>query len=204
MVQYNKRLLIPITKIIDVNDDSVDDSESKSTITSNTGSHKDDETNYDVVQNGSDKLCAEPKSNVIIKKCRRRLPTLAQTCDRHGVSDRAAAAIASAVLQDFGVICNDDLSNVIDQNKVRRERLKKRNELQDLNSVHYLHGLYFDGRKDKTLQNVKEGQKYYRRVVSEEHLSLVQEPGSIYVGHVSPTAGSALQIKKYSRIHCWQ
>ena len=71
-----------------------------------------------MVQDDSDKLCAEPKSNAIIKKSRRRLPTLAQTCDRHGVSDRATAAIASAVLQDFGAICDADLSNVIDQNKV--------------------------------------------------------------------------------------
>ena len=58
----------------------------------------------------------EPKSNAIIKKCRRRLPTLAQTCDRHGVSDRAAAAIASAVLQDLAryvtPICRMSLTRI--------------------------------------------------------------------------------------------
>jgi hypothetical protein len=31
------------------------------------------------------------------------LPTLARACDRLEVSDQAAAAIASAVLQDFGL-----------------------------------------------------------------------------------------------------
>ena len=56
----------------------------------------------------------------------RKIPTLARACDRHGVSDRAAAAIASAVLQDFGIISNEDPSAVIDRNKVRRScRIKR-------------------------------------------------------------------------------
>lgn len=53
-----------------------------------------------------------------------RLPTLARACDRHGVSDRCAAALASAVLQDFGVITPTDKSKVIDKNRIRRERKK--------------------------------------------------------------------------------
>lgn len=54
-----------------------------------------------------------------------RLPTLAHACDHHRrVSDRVATTIAYVVLQDFGVKCDADLSNVIDQNKVRHEQLQ--------------------------------------------------------------------------------
>lgn len=56
-------------------------------------------------------------------------------------------------------------------------------------------GLYFDGRKDKTMVNHKERTKYYRQIITEEHISLIQEPESKYIGHATPTNGSALQIK---------
>lgn len=43
--------------------------------------------------------------------------------------------------------------------------------------------------------NHKEGTKYYRQIITEEYISLIQEPGSKYIGHTTPTNGSALQIK---------
>ena len=43
------------------------------------------------------------------------LPTLAMACERFQVSDRAGAAIASAVLGDYGVITADHRKNVIDK-----------------------------------------------------------------------------------------
>lgn len=36
--------------------------------------------------------------------------------------------------------------------------------------------------------------KHFRNVIKEEHYSIVQEPGSSYVGHVSPCSGSAQNI----------
>ena len=74
------------------------------------------------------------------------LPTLATACDRHGVSDRAAASLGTAVLQDMQVINQGNKSQVIDRSKVRRERHKNRNDLTDDSSTPFP-GLYFDGRK---------------------------------------------------------
>lgn len=121
------------------------------------------------------------------------LPVLAKTLDRYGVSDRAGAAIASAVLQDYGVIKNEDNLNVIDRHKVRRARDNQRQKLQKSQSdAILLKGLYFDGRKDKTL--------FYsdnrKRTSIEEHIVLLQEPDSIYLGHISPVSGSAQNIVK--------
>ena len=125
----------------------------------------------------------------------RKLPRLARACDRYGVSDRSAAAIATAVLEDFGVVNAFDTSNVIDPSKIRRERKRKRSQLKPSQDSKLVRGIYFDGRKDKTLENTKEGSKFYRRTITEEHISLIQEPESTYLGHLSPAGSSAKEIK---------
>jgi hypothetical protein len=58
------------------------------------------------------------------------LSTVARECDRHGVSDRCAASLVSAVLQDVGMINEHDSSMVIDRSKIRRERKRVRKNLQ--------------------------------------------------------------------------
>ena len=77
---------------------------------------------------------------------RRGMPTLARACDRHELSDRSAAAVVSAVLKDFGLITATDSSNVIDQNKIRRERKKTREELRASELSDPLHCLCFPWR----------------------------------------------------------
>ena len=61
---------------------------------------------------------------------RKDVPTLARECDRHGLSDRSAAALASAVLQDFGLISENNSINVIDRNRIRRARKKMRIDVE--------------------------------------------------------------------------
>lgn len=125
-----------------------------------------------------------------------RLTTFAKTCDRHGISDRSAAALASAVLDDIGIVTPEDRSKIIDRSKVRRERRRTRStlRLQELSEIN-IHGLYFDGRKDKTIVQVKKGNKLYRQTVVEEHIVLVQEPECNYIGHTSPSSGTSQNIK---------
>ena len=59
-----------------------------------------------------------------------------------------------------------------------------------------LHSLDFDGRKDHTLNNIQKGSKWYQKNVVEEHISLIEEPGSKYLGHATPTSGSSKNIKQ--------
>lgn len=123
------------------------------------------------------------------------LPALASACDRTSVSDRAAAIIASSVLHDIASTSEADSSYVIDRSKVRRERLKQRKSLQQsASSEKPLLSIYFDGRKDTTLIQEQEGNKYYRKRIQEEHISLVEEPGSKYMGHLAVKSGSAREI----------
>lgn len=69
---------------------------------------------------------------------------LSQTCDRYGISDRAAAAVASVVLHENNM-------PIIDKNKLRIERKKARIHIIEKEKVCQIPALYFDGRKDKIL-----------------------------------------------------
>ena len=136
-----------------------------------------------------------PKQKISPWQMRIKLPTTSLHCDRYGISDRAAAAVASSVLEDIGIISKTDTSKVIDRYKIRREKSSARKKLQE----HQLdssepYGLYFDGRKDNTLVIERIESKQFRRTVKEEHYSLIKEPGSEYIGHVSPNSGSAKDI----------
>ncbi|CAG5000463.1 unnamed protein product [Parnassius apollo] len=116
-------------------------------------------------------------------------------CDRTGVSDRAAAIIASSVLKDVGIISTKDPSGVIDRSKLRRERTKVRSSLQDADRNKIIRGIYFDGRKDKSLVSIKKEGKFYRKRVTEDHYVILSEPGSDYFGHVTCELGTAKGIQ---------
>lgn len=124
-----------------------------------------------------------------------KLQVLAEACDRTGVSDRAASFIASSLLEDVGSIREDDVSSVIDRNKIRRARKRVRSEHQQDDKITLpLQGIFFDGRKDKTMTQEEIDNVKHRRTVVEEHIVLVQEPESQYMGHFTPASGSATAI----------
>ncbi|GBN66938.1 hypothetical protein AVEN_173931-1 [Araneus ventricosus] len=111
---------------------------------------------------------------------------------RYNVSERAVAHITSAMLHAAlkAVIISSGQSSeitsalIVEKNKIRREKLKvARNVKQRSMDYDPVQSLYFDGRKDES--------KTQTRIVREEHISLVAEPNSQYVGHVTPTSGSA-------------
>lgn len=137
-----------------------------------------------------------PKSD---KQMRISLSNTVLISDRYGMSCRETAAITSAVLKDVGMITDENSSFVINKSKIQRSKSKVRCALQESNNdLNDLRGLYFDSRKDKTVVQVKEGAKFYRRTQIEEHISLVQEPGSSYVAmSLRPLALRLIQLKAF-------
>ncbi|KAK3925274.1 MAU2 chromatid cohesion factor-like protein [Frankliniella fusca] len=118
----------------------------------------------------------------------------ALAAQRFGLSDTAAALIVSSAFLDAkkaGLITENQARFVTDRCKISRAEKSVGMKLQNTESISSLYGLYFDGRKDNIQTRVREGEKYYRRTVKEEHISLVAEPGSHYIGHVTSTSGSA-------------
>lgn len=122
------------------------------------------------------------------------LKSTALVSDRYGVSDRATAAIASSVLHDVGIVSSCDNSQVVDKCKIRREKRNIRAVLSTSITENKLLGLYFDGRKDNTIMVEMAHSKRFRRVITEEHYSLIQEPGHIFLGHVTPNSGTSKDI----------
>ena len=68
--------------------------------------------------------------SVITPQNRMPLSTLTMACERFHVSDKIGAAIASAVLVDYGLITSDQRRNVIDKNKLKAEITKFRKKLR--------------------------------------------------------------------------
>lgn len=87
-------------------------------------------------------------------------------------------------------------SYVIDRSKVRRERQKIRSELQQSCSLVEPLGIYVDGRKDRTLVNIKKDTSFHLTSATEEHVVLLSEPGSSYLGHVTPISGTSENITR--------
>jgi hypothetical protein len=80
------------------------------------------------------------------------------------------------------------------RHKVHRERVHRRRDQSKIRSVSDISSIYFDGKKDLTFINQKCGEKYYRKTISEEHICLITEPESKYLGHFTPGTGSSLSI----------
>ena len=127
---------------------------------------------------------------LILKPLQKSLSNFAAACNRTGVSCRAAAMIVTAALDDI----EGENANVIDKNKVTREKQKSKKQYMDLNENTNVISLYFDGRKDRTLLMEESGTKRIRREVIEERVTVLAEPGSRCLGHFAPSSGTAKNI----------
>lgn len=88
------------------------------------------------------------------------------------------------------VVTELDKELVIDRNKVRRAREENRRLQVDKNETTSLVSVYFDGRIDRT-RVYEDGRIKVRR---EEHISMVEEPNSYYIGHYAPFSEKSIDI----------
>jgi len=98
----------------------------------------------------------------------------------------------------LGLVSPIDRSKLIDRSKIRRERNKTREEIKQ-NDDQFDHtgieGVFFDGRKDQTLTKVcGVDNKYHRKTLTEEQVSFIADPGSLYFSHTSPPSASSKDI----------
>lgn len=123
-----------------------------------------------------------------------RLQNTARVADLTGSSNRTVAKLVNAVFEDLNVISTENPSKVVDKNKIRRALHTSRHRQQEQNLVNNstIDGLYFDGRKDQTYS--RENDRCI--IIQQEHISVIQEPGSNYFCHVSlKPPVSAVNIK---------
>lgn len=122
------------------------------------------------------------------------------------MSYRPAAVIASALQQDVRIVTDEDIANVFDISKVRRSRQNILTSFrEEIWSFENIVLLYFDGTRDKTLHQEKVGPRTYKSIVIEEHISLIEEFGSIriqYVGHTTQTWGCGKNLARFITTVC--
>lgn len=117
-----------------------------------------------------------------------------EQANRYGVSLRAtAAAIATATLQAYGLITESNQQFAIDKSKIQRHLQTGREQVRH-KPVNGMKCLFFDERKDKTLFVAKINGRHHKFFVTEEHISLISEPGSHYIGHITPQSGKSCDI----------
>ena len=110
---------------------------------------------------------------------------LAIVSDHYRVSSRAIAAIVNAALEDMRIFGDE---NKLDRKKLMREKLQVGKTTSLCGKMENV-GLFcigFDGRKDQT--KTREG------TILEEHYTIIKEPSSQYVDHVTPDDGFARSI----------
>ena len=119
------------------------------------------------------------------------LEHMAREADRYGVSDRATAAIATAILIDMGIVTKSDSSKAISRQMVRTARAKARSTAEILGDKP-ITAVYFDGKKDDTCMKAEDesGVMRYSKE-KEEHYVLTSEPDGTYMTHMAPTNGTA-------------
>ena len=120
-------------------------------------------------------------------------------CDRYHISDRAASAMATALLRDIGIVTAEDVSKVVDRSKIRRMRKKRQKEAKKRRREEAKDGvqcLGLDGKKDKKTRvmvdrKVGEVMEERQGTATVDHYTFVEEPGGRFLDFISVEQGNA-------------
>ena len=118
---------------------------------------------------------------------RTSISNFARECDRYQLSDRAAAALGSALLTDVGIVSETDQSNIITRSKVRRARdawRKERKEELKGQLQGKLQCIGFDGKRDVTQvieESFEGGETIRSKRTKREHLNCIRGRARRYV-----------------------
>ena len=82
----------------------------------------------------------------------------------------------------------DNTELIVDRSRLRRARERIRLAYENEMKVEPFQAFYFDDRKDNTKVRSPNGSF---KMIKEEHISLLQEPGSKYIVYLTPESGTA-------------
>ena len=126
--------------------------------------------------------------------------SLALACDGAGISSRKAALIANSYGKDIGYLTNENKeTHTLGKSKLdhwRRMRRKKQREKEEKEiSSRPVTAVYFDGKKTATLTS-RPGRsgKPFQKTELQDHYVMIEEPQSVYLGHVIPCSGHGISL----------
>lgn len=116
--------------------------------------------------------------------------------DRAEVSDRMGSYILTALLKDLKK-AGIDTGVVLDRSKVIRERAKARKTaLAAMRCKDLLKCLSFDGKKEEALTKVYVNDASRNVLRLEEHVTMLKEPGSFFIGYTAPNSAHAAVVSR--------
>ena len=126
-------------------------------------------------------------------------------CDRFQVSNQASAAVATTVLQDYEIITDTELNQVINRSKLWRKCNRWQEDVQAKEDKLFsmVNAIDVDSLKDAKQITSQVNDESYRRIKLEEHyVIIVGEPGEFYHSHVTPedAKGSSIAQALYAMI----
>ena len=79
--------------------------------------------------------------------------------------------------------------------EIERVYLMVSTGLRQKEEVQEILGLYFDGKIDKTLLQVKDDEGFmHHNIIKEDHITILTKPESQYLSHITPLGGSGKEI----------
>lgn len=132
-----------------------------------------------------------------------KLVNVATVLNVKNISHRAGASVCNALLKDLNMISEND---IIDPSRVQRAKQKVREmatdqhlkQLKSFIAESKIIGLFFDGKKDQTLNIIQnpETNQYHPRTESQNHYAIMIEPGNQYYTHVTPEGSTAVDTAR--------
>lgn len=103
--------------------------------------------------------------------------------------------LSSSLLKDIEIIDPKSTQDIIERDKVRRQRQAQRSK--HMNDYLEIPSIYFDENFYITYIHTllrKKWRKTYKRKVTEDHILLLAEPNSKYIGYFTSGTGTAQSI----------
>lgn len=108
------------------------------------------------------------------------------------MSDRAAASIVSATLESAIIVNSENTDNIVDRIKYEEnDRDWETNWVITFRLASLLYSIYFDGLRHQTLTKHEIDGVIHPRMKEEDHVVILEELYSKYIGHVSVENGTA-------------
>lgn len=110
--------------------------------------------------------------------------------DQANISSRYGALLATALLRDL------NMPNIIrKRHKIDNERYNSRKVSVNSNKcIEVLEGISFDGKREKCLEQIEVNGKLRNINTIKEHITVVKEPNSIFIGYFSPNNGKGTTL----------
>ena len=152
----------------------------------------------------------------VVKVKQQNTHSLEHTCsaaDRVNIGNRGASHLCNSYAKDMGWLTSENrLMHTLDPSKLSKQRRREREKIKAKEekeiSSRSVQSVYFDGKKIATMvRHTSKNGKVFQKMEIQDHYVLIEEPQSVFLGHVVPFSGHgislAVAIHRYLKKRSW-